>query len=260
MESIDREQAMAKYISLPGTSSPETLDRWLEGAASFEAVAAAIKKQGYSAISGREILSSGFNGPIFVIQTDKGPVVEKTYIRGGVHENQTMLGKRFTREGLVPSNAESPRARLRVVGDDPNQAYDVVDWVYNEELALKALKDTPGIPHFIAAVYEGSKGSIVEEYIDGDDLWAYLHSNNDPAERARICQRMKDCFLAAARRGCLLNNPSGGSILIDRASKQPYFLDWYDHRNIEPNTPEFEAQTKKGLEEIEKINNITSDF
>lgn len=244
----------SKYISVPAEGRNETLERWVEGATDFNRVAEKLVENGYAPTSGREILSAGFYGPIFTIQTDKGPIVEKTYIYGGARKpGQTDVGKRFRSENFDRENAFPVRTRLTVVGSRPEHTHGVIDWVYNEEIALKNLRDIPGIPMFIAAVYDGTRGSVLEQRIQGYDLWECPKHITKLEDLDLLFNCIERSYVEAAQRGFLLNNPAGSSIMVDEESQRPFLLDWHNHQNIPAGQPATVASIAKGLTEIHEL-------
>jgi RIO-like serine/threonine protein kinase len=135
-----------------------------------------------------------------------------------------------------------------------NEKKQVIDWVYNEETALKDLAGIPGIPTYIASVYEGTKGSVVEGYIDGYELSAICENANTTEEINNIFDRLRTAYTEAAERGYLYNNVIGSTVLVERITQQPYLVDWYNHGvgDIkDAGNPAHERFTR-GLKEVER--------
>ena len=216
-------------FGFPKEASSETTERWAKGCVDMRLVGKAIGESGNIVESGRVALSRGFCGPLFVIQTSAGPVVEKTFIVG--HRNtdrDAELGLRINVDALE-ENTPQIKPRLIVLDTKTKERKQVIDWVYNEETALTDLAGIPGIPPYITSVYDGTKGSVVEGYIDGYELSSIWERTKTADEINNIFDRLREVYGAAAEREYLYNNVTGSTILVERTSGQPYLIDWYNH-------------------------------
>ena len=235
-------------VSSSGPSQEKLRQMW-EGCVAFEKVKKCLISQGMNPIGDRSVLSGCLWGPLFKITTDNGEkVVEVTFKRGG-RGGET--GKRYVVQD--PSHHRfSAESRLSLLSPKTG-AVEVIDWVYNKEMALRALQGIPGIPRLYDAVYEGSKGSILEEYIDGFDLSDILNHITTPSEVKDIFSKIRQTFKAAAKKGFLYNNLAGSTIMVREKDRQPYLMDWHNHIKLDPNSPELKTQVDLQLQELDSL-------
>jgi RIO-like serine/threonine protein kinase len=147
--------------------------------------------------------------------------------------HETSFGQSLARVGLdsVRSNPVRPKYSIlfEAGSTDKGNRDVVIDWVSNEETALTDLAGIPGIPRFIATAIDGSKGSVIEEFIDGFDLAELPSQARDNEEIHTIISKVLATYAAAAKRDYVYNNLAGSTILVDRKTRQPYLIDWYNH-------------------------------
>lgn len=240
----------------------QTPDSILEkGAVSNDAIADTLSEQDLTFDGSREILSSGALGPIYRInaKTPSGEtisVVEKVF---GRQDKRFMTIKADSLE----SASVKTRPRLGIVDNnsDSGQLQEaVIDWLFNEELALKNLKDIPGIPKSYGAVYEGKRGSILEQFVDGYDMMDTAEKATSLKEINEIFDRYEQTYTEAAKAGYIYNNPYGATAMVDTQTKQPYLMDWYQHGtgSIESEGPVKEKYLN-GLRQIRDFRSDTID-
>lgn len=249
------EKPNAVDFGFPGEISPETSRRWERGCVDMKMVGKAIGKSGRLVESGRMALSRGFSGPLFMVKTSAGPLVEKTFIVGYRHSNRDAeIGMRINVEALEEKTVPEIKPRLVVLDTKTNEKKQVIDWVYNEETALKDLAGIPGVPKYIASVYEGTKGSVIEGYIDGYELSAICENTNTAEEINNVFDRLRTAYTETAERGYLYNNVIGSTVLVERITQQPYLVDWYNHGAGDINDDAHPAHERftRGLKEIER--------
>lgn len=194
----------------------------LPGIVSLKSVKGKLDGQGYQLAGERKPLSRGFFGAIYLLETEQGKkVVEKTFTDGN---------RRFQIvEAQKHGSPQEIRSRLGIVGGEGKKDQAVIDWVYNEEMALKDLKDIPGIPKSFGAVYEGAKGSILEEHIEGYDLTFVLKNTKDRKKINELFDKVIETYTKAAEQGYVYNQPWGSTIMVSEKDSQPYLMDWYNY-------------------------------
>ncbi|MFC1599016.1 hypothetical protein ACFL2U_03365 [Patescibacteria group bacterium] len=188
-----------------------------------------LAEQNLELVSDRQTLSGGFCGPIYLLEVqdkktqEKFQVVEKTF--------SGIKGERYIIEDAEEAGAEKEvRSRLGLVDKESGEIKQViVDWLYNEDRALKDLAGIPGIPKSYGPVYEGIKGSILEQFVDGFDLYFIDDNVNSEQEIAAVFAKIKETYTQAAKKGYIYNNPVGATIMVEKDTAQPYFIDWYNH-------------------------------
>ncbi len=199
---------------------------------SNEAIGRKLAEQELTFEGKREILSGGFFGPIHLLEakTPEGEtvkIVEKVFsaTRKAPGKRDAVYESSFP---MFKTDAADVRSRLRVVGEEGKTEAYIVDWLFNEEDALHSLDGIAGIPRSYGAVYEGTEGSILEEFIDGYDL-AFCDDEGGPSLINDLFDRVEQTYKEAAERGFVLRHPQGATIMVDRVSNQPYLIDWYNH-------------------------------
>lgn len=236
----------------PKIETPESIEAM--GAVSNEAIARTLEQKGLTFEGKREILSGGFFGPIHLLEakTPEGEsikVVEKVF-----SATRKAPGKRYavyrTDFPMFQKNDTKVRSRLEVVGSEGETEAYIVDWLFNEEDALRQLDGIDGIPKTYGAVYEGTEGSILEEFIDGYDL-SFCDEEGGPDLINDAFDRVEKTYKEAAERGYVLRTPQGATIMVDRATNQPYLIDWYNHvkGSVESEGPVRQAYLE-GLEQL----------
>lgn len=190
-----------------------------------------LSRSGLELDGDREPCSGGSFGPIFklnAIETATGkkiPLIERTFTEVKDIERRFSLAE----VSETPWRTDSePRYEI-INSNDHHEDKLVIDYLYNEAKALQALKDIPGIPKLYGAVYDDLNGSILEEYIDGEDLSLILLKSKEELKSynlIKIVEKIKETYTKAAEAGFIHNNPTGATIMLD-ANQQPYLADWY---------------------------------
>jgi len=242
-----------------GPGEEEIFGQHLERMVSVGEIKQTLEEEGCEMIGNRESLSSGAMGPICRIKirdNNSGKeryVVEKTFVNGGDSTKKKFSGQRFTVWESVPKGHRNEiKSRLGIVNKETGEVdVVVIDWLYNEEKALKELGDIPGIPKSYGAVYDGLKGSILEEYIDGYDSALIIDNVNSREEIFEIFKKIKETYIKAAERGYIYNGPDGSTVMVDKENNQPYLIDWYNHSEgeMESDGP-VRKKYEDGLKEI----------
>ncbi|MBI5369920.1 hypothetical protein HZA85_01870 [Candidatus Uhrbacteria bacterium] len=235
------------------------------GAVSNTAIVEELEQHDFKFDGARERLSSGVFGPLYRVEakTKEGEsviMVEKVFAPGDKTKT-----KRFS---IYESDAASmeqasvkQRARLGLV-DSSSQERKlkkvIIDWLYNEERALSELSDIPGIPKSYGAVYEGSRGSLLEQYIEGFDLFDLAQQAQSVEQINDIFDRYRDTYTQAAERGYIYNDPYGSTVMVDQQTFQPYLIDWYKHAagSIQSDGPAKE-KFEQGLKDLEQFRKDT---
>jgi hypothetical protein len=232
-----------------------------KGAVSNNAIAGKLTELDLKFEGSRDILSSGALGPIYRVEakTQEGePVVmiEKVFGR---------QEKRFTKVEADSLEAASVNIRPRLGIVDKNSDSGklegvVIDWLFNEEQALKDLEGIPGIPKSYGAVYEGKCGSILEQFIDGYDIVDIAENSESTDEINQVFDRYVETYTKAAENGYVYNNPYGATAMVDKKTKQPYLMDWYQHGtgSIDSEGPVREKYLR-GLQDIKNFRQETLD-
>lgn len=225
-------KAEKRELANPPLETPEAIENI--GAVSNEAIAQTLAEQDLVFEGKREQISAGIFGPIYLVEAkDKdGNVVR--ILEKAFSTNRKAEGKRYTKyiAGISPYTGKQieTRPRLGVVAENsPELSHIVVDWLYNEEQALRDLDGIPGIPKSYGAAYEGLEGSILEQFVDGYDLNFCAANVMNEDEINSLVDKIEKTYKAAARKGYVFSEPNGGTIMVDRASKIPYLIDWYNH-------------------------------
>lgn len=220
----------------------------------FSVVQKELRENGLEATGDREPCSGGVFGPIFKIRVrdmesgEEKYVIERTFTEVEEMERRFSLIGESSDASLVDSE---PRYKI-VDRSDQKQNKLVIDYLYNEEKALKALASVPGVPRFYGAAYDDLKGSILEEYVDGYDLSVVLAQDKpeNVKEIEEILEKVKAVYMEAARLGYIHNDPVESTIMVDQKG-MPRLADWYlySHGSIDSD-PEIKMQYLKGLESI----------
>jgi len=193
-----------------------------------------IKKQlegcGLETTGDREPCSGGVFGPLFKIKVRDIKTGQEKYIIERTFTEVHDIERRFSLTERVNSkNGIDSEPRYEIVGhDDKKEDKLVIDYLYNEEKALRALQEIKGIPKFYGAVYNDLLGSTLQEFIEGYDLSIILmqEKNIDLERLASILKKVEEIYVQAAEKGYVHGDPIGSTIMVD-SQDQPYLTDWY---------------------------------
>ena len=196
--------------------------------ASLEDLQKTLSKENRELLGERERVSSGVFGPLFKLQfKDKDGgikyLLERCFVRDQAYE------KRVEVEGMFREAPADSQPRFRFFNEDPQRSRFIVDYLYNEAMALQKLQGIEGVPKFYGSVDKDSLyGSTLQEFIDGDDLseLSLTDIENKGFSLDEILERLKRTYRKAAESGFILNNPAEATIMIDQEGR-PYITDWY---------------------------------
>jgi hypothetical protein len=216
--------------------------------------------QGLELLSDREICSGGVFGPIFKLKVKEIASGQEFYIIERSFTEIKDIERRFClveMDDMVSKNDSEPRYEI-INNADHHKNKIVIDYLYNEERALKALQGIPGIPKFYGAAYDDLSGSLLQEFVDGPDLSMLLLENKESLRSwniPEILEKLKNIYTQAAEAGFIHNNPAGATVMIG-PDRQPYLADWYLYSqgliNQEGPIKEQYLEGLKGIEEVEK--------
>jgi len=221
----------------------------------IEKVKDVAKENGLEIVGDREMLSGGSFGPMFKLKARELESGQDMLITERTFTEKKDIEKRFySVEVDVPSKKDSePRYEI-LNKEDSHKNRLIIDYLYNEAQALKELQGIRGIPEFYGAVHDGLNGSILEEYIEGDDLTMILLQREAAvSEVIEILEKLKKVYTQAAERGFIHNDPSRCTVMVDK-EQQPYIADWYlySRGNIEEEGP-IRDKYLQGLQELETL-------
>jgi hypothetical protein len=229
---------------------------------SFDKVKEVIESQGYEVIGDREQISNGSFGPLYKIKF-KDSSGEEKYLMERCFVRTQAWEKRVEVEGLFRESEPDSQPRFNFFGSDKFKNKFIVDYLYNEEIALKKLQGIEGVPVFYGSVDENYLfGSTLQEFIDGYDL-----ASLDKKELVglgfslpEIIERIKRTYRKAAESGFILNDPAGGTIMIDKKGV-PYIADWYlySQGHIHNEGPLKELYLK-GLKELDDMGKMKLEY
>jgi len=227
--------------------------------AEFLKVSDKLRKNGVEVISDREQLSSSIFGPIYkfeareIISDKKITIVERCF--GEVQDIERRFSS-FKIDSLWQKDSEARYEIINKQNQEENRL--IIDYLYNEEQALKNLQGIKGIPKFYGAVYDGLNGSILEEYVDGPDLSMLLLKNEEDRQEwdiMAILEQIKNTYKQAAEYGYIHNDSSHATIMLSQ-KQEAYLADWYlySQGNIQEEGPikDKYLQGLKDLEDLEK--------
>lgn len=217
-----------------------------------------LRRNGYDLISDREPCSGGSFGPLFKLKArsrENGQehiVIERTYSEVKDIERRFAL----IDIGEVPQEMDS-EPRYEIINHaDHNDDKLVVDYLFNEAKAMADLQGIKGIPKFFGAAYDGLNGSLLMEYIDGQDLSEVLMTDRggtEIMELLEILEKVKKVYTEAALRGYIHHNPVGSTIMVDK-NKQPYLTDWYLYcEGVVSEAGPMKSYYLQGMKEIETL-------
>ncbi len=189
-----------------------------------------LAEQGLELLEEREILSGGAFGRIFRLKVKDIKSGEEKYIVERSFVRNRGISRRYSVVPVGELNVVDSEPRYKVLDKKSHSEGSlVIDYLYNESLALKDLNGTVGVPKFAGAVDEGQVGSILEEFVDGYDLWDLVSGNKKVgySQVIKILEQLKAVYTAAAEKGYIHNNPAGMTVMIDSRTNQPYLTDWY---------------------------------
>ena len=219
-----------------------------EGAVSIESVKNTLKEKGYDLVGKRGMLSGGMLGPLYKLQVRSRETGEEGFFTEKVFSKN---GTRFVQEG--------------VLDDEGGIKYVTVDYLFNKQKAVNALRDLPGIPKAFA-IYDGKKGSSIEAYVAGCELSGILSEDGElrgdfqyeitsEQEINEIYKNIEYTYVEAAKRGFILTiwPKSLSGIMVETNTLQPYFNDLhlYVEGDIEHEGPVLD-KFNEGLESIKE--------
>jgi len=215
-----------------------------------------LRKNGYELIGDREHCSGGSFGPLFKLRVrslENGQelnLIERTY------SEVKDIERRFAivNIGEAPQRMDSePRYEVINHADHKDDKL-VIDYLFNEAKAMSSLQGIKGIPKFYGAAYDGLNGSLLMEYVDGQDFSEELmtaHDRDEIVELVEILEKVKVVYKEAAERGYIHHSPIESTIMIDK-NKQPYLTDWYLYcEGIIGNEGPMNSFYLQGIKEIE---------
>jgi len=215
---------------------------------SIESVKNTLDKEGYDLVGERGMLSGSILGPLYKLQVRSRETGEEGFFTEKVFSKN---GTRFVQEG--------------VLDDEGGIKYITVDYLFNKQKAVKALRGLPGIPEAFA-VYDGEKGSSLEAYVAGCEVSSILSEDGDrrgdfqyeitsEQEINEIYKNIEYTYVEAAKRGFILTiwPKSLSGIMVETNTLQPYFNDLhlYVEGDIEHEGPVLD-KFKKGLKSIKE--------
>ncbi|MCX6795644.1 MAG: hypothetical protein NT165_02905 [Candidatus Falkowbacteria bacterium] len=240
-----------------------------ENAPDIELVKAQLIKSGLELIGEREALSRGVFGPLFRMKVhdlrtgEDKYVSERTFVRNRYESLNPISGDEEDgkREDSMVVSTDSGKTYKNLQKESDNDAI-IVDHLYDEAAVLDDLQELTGVPETYGAVYQGEKGSLLEEFIVGSDLQEAMmsHEISDSLELATIWEKIKNVYIEAAKRGYVGLDTTGTTIMIDADNHQPYLTDWYNcsRGSIEVDGP-VKRQYLAGLKAIdERISELSS--
>ena len=217
-----------------------------------------LKKQGLELLGDRESCSGGIFGPIFKLKVKDIESGEEFFLLERTFTDVKDIERRFCilETGGLPGKPDSEPSYEIINKTDNHKNKLVIDYLYNEEHALRDLQGIKGIPKFFGAVYDDFKGSILMEYIDGPDLSMVLMQNKSERPNLDILvtlEKVKSVYTAAAEKGFINNSPVGGTVMLDD-KYDPYLADWYlySQGRIDADGP-VRDKYLQGLKDIEDL-------
>ncbi len=195
---------------------------------SLDKIKEVLEKHKRELIGEREQVSNGIFGPLYKINfKDKDgslkSLLERCFVR--THDWE----KRAEVEGLFGESHLDSEPRFNFFSIDNKGSRFIVDYLYNEDMALSKLQGIEGIPAYYGSVDEGALyGSTMQEFIDGYDLSMITKEEIDNLgfSLEEILVRLKRIYQKAAESGFILNKPSEATIMINKEGK-PYITDWH---------------------------------
>lgn len=221
----------------------------------LESVARVLESQGREILSDREQISNGSFGPLYKIKFrdnngEEKHLMERCFVRTQAWE------KRVEVDGLFREVEPDSQPRFKFIEKETFKSRFIVDYLYNEDLALKKLQGIEGVPAFYGSIdEEGLYGSTLQEFIDGYDFALLSKKDIDDLgfSLPEIAERIKRIFKKAAESGFILNDPSACTIMIDREGK-PCIADWYLYSQGQiKNEGPLKDLYLKGLSDLEEM-------
>lgn len=217
----------------------------------FSVIKDRLAESGLEAVGEREIWSGGSFGPLFRIKVKDNKGWEGYVIERAFTEVKD-IERRFAVIDKKEEDEADSEPRYEVKGGKEEKL--VIDYLYNEEKALKALQHIKGIPKFYGAAYDNLLGSTLEEFINGYDLSLALAEENpkDKEQLIAALDKVKEIYKAAAEAGYVHTDPLGSTIMVDE-QKQPYLVDWYLYeRGAIDKDEDIKEKYLEGLAKIEE--------
>lgn len=220
----------------------------------FNIVKKELLARGFEVIGEREPCSGGSFGPLFKIKIRDQKNGEEKYIIERTYTEVKDIERRFLMVENIKEESVDSEPRYKIISEQEQvEGKLVIDYLYNEEKALKVLQDLKGIPRFYGAVYDDLMGSTLEEFIDGYDLNLVLMNKEGVSQErlVNILNKVKTIYIEAANLGYIHGDPGGSTIMIDKNTDEPYLADWYlySYGSIE-NDSEIKKRYLEGLEKI----------
>ncbi len=208
-----------------------------DGVASIESVKDSLDQKGYDLVGDREILSRGMHGFLYKLKVKDKQSGEESFV---VEKAFHLADKRYV---ITDSSNEfqwnkhedrsQPDPRLSVFDSSGEKKSVLVDYLYSNEQALKDLEGIPGIPENYGTVYDGQKGSSLEQYVEGYDLldtWFEGMMPYDIQEQSQLDEiygKLKETYIAASEKGYVILSPTHG-VMVEAQTGQPYFNDLHN--------------------------------
>ncbi|MCE9585544.1 hypothetical protein K8Q94_02905 [Candidatus Nomurabacteria bacterium] len=230
---------------------------YLENYTDFEKVKKHLLEKGLEVLGGRERLSQGVSGIIFRLKVKEINTNKEKYIVEKIGIAGNLISSRFKISDMPPDETEEPGNffRYKIFDEKNNKEYFVMDTTYTQSKALTDLQGLHGIPEYYGAVFDGAKGSIFEEFIDGEDMQMFFFddSKSNPLERLEILKKFKKAYEESANRGYVYvySDPFSATNMLSGEKKDPYLTDWYlyDYGDMSKDQ-ELNRKFKYGLEKI----------
>jgi hypothetical protein len=229
---------------------------------SFDKVKEVLDTQGYEVIGEREQISNGSFGPLYKIKF-KDSSGEEKYLMERCFVRTQAWEKRVEVEGLFRESEPDSQPRFNFFESDKFKNKFIVDYLYNEEIALKRLQGIEGVPAFYGSVDENYLyGSTLQEFVDGYDFASLDKKELDKLgfSLPEIIERLKRTYKQAAKNGFILNDPAGSTIMISKEGG-PYIADWYlySQGHIHNEGPLKELYLK-GLKELDDMGKMKLEY
>jgi len=208
-------------------------------------------------IGDREPCSGGVFGPLFKIKARDIKTGQEKYIIERTFTEVSDIERRFSlieKDDFEDKTDSEPRYEI-INHKNREENKLVIDYLYNEERALKDLQGIAGIPKFYGAVYNELMGSTLQEFIDGYDLSLALmqEKNIDSEQLSNILKKVEATYVQAAEKGYIHGDPIGSTIMVDNQG-QPHLTDWYlySQGSIESDE-EIKRKYLRGLDKISEL-------
>jgi hypothetical protein len=229
---------------------------YLENYTDFEKTKKFLNEKGLEVLSGRERLSQGISGIFFRLKVRDIMNNQEKYIVEKIGTAGDLISSRFKIMDL-PQKGEEPGSffRFKILDKKNNKEHFVNDTTYSQTKALKDLQGLSGVPEYYGSVFDGAKGSILEEFVDGEDMQMFFYDESKSSinERIEILEKFKKVYEDAAKKGYVYvySDPLSATNMLSKDTKDPYLTDWYlyDYGDITQDH-ELERKFKYGLDKI----------